>query len=217
MLSHEFGTHFGIIIAAGSLLAEFPGDEAERRARVDKIGAAVKPMVHLIDTLLVDVWFDTASAGPAMSSVDLADLVAGVCDQWRKTTPGCQIVQSCTAAARVVGDTNLLKVALDNLLDNAIKYSPPGLPVAVGLAVSDHWVSLTVAEHGSGIDRETCERLFEKYYRSPDAIPKAGTGPGLYLVRRIATNHGGQISAAPRPDGGSVFELRLPLAEAGGE
>ena len=56
--------------------------------------------------------------------------------------------------------------------------------------------------------------MFEKFYRAPTATHQPGTGLGLYLVRRIATTHGGLVSAAPRPGGGTVFVLRLPLANA---
>jgi PAS domain S-box-containing protein len=213
MISHEFRTPLGVIAAVGSLLEQFSGDEAWRAAKVERIQGAVQRMAHLIDTLLTEDWFDTAVTGPGETIIDLVRLLIAVCDEREKVNPRRAIILSCGAVAGVAGNATLLRVAMDNLIDNAIKYSSSELPIEVGLETAAREVRLTVADRGPGIAPEDGERVFEKFYRAPAATHQPGTGLGLYLVRRIATTHGGFVSAAPRPGGGAVFVLRLPLAD----
>ncbi|GAB6040867.1 hypothetical protein JCM17961_15410 [Endothiovibrio diazotrophicus] len=110
--------------------------------------------------------------------------------------------------APLTADPGLLRVALANLVDNALKYSPDERSVEVEVGRDDgrQWVAVT--DRGFGIDRP--ERLFERYWRGGHTAGTPGAGLGLYLVRRIAEAHGGEVRAAARPGGGSRFTLILP-------
>jgi signal transduction histidine kinase len=104
-----------------------------------------------------------------------------------------------------------------NLLDNAVKYSPESVDVRCTLAIAHYTnVVLTITDRGVGIPADQIKRIFNRFYRVPgrNAVRIKGTGLGLFLVRAIARQHGGNIHAAsPGPNLGATFTLTLPLAD----
>ena len=112
----------------------------------------------------------------------------------------------------ILGDAQWLKQALINLLDNALRYTPPGGAVTVRLTTVGEGIVLTVEDTGHGIEPEHLPHLFERFYRTDRARAKdsGGTGLGLAIVKEIAEAHGGSISATSQSDKGSIFTLRLP-------
>lgn len=116
-------------------------------------------------------------------------------------------------------DRAVIADAIDNLLDNAIKYSPAGTTVAVRLHASDDRVTVEVEDHGIGIDDDEIPRVFEKFYRARrgDLQNVRGTGLGLSLVKAAVEAHGGSVDVSSEPGAGSRFSLHLPtrLASAG--
>jgi signal transduction histidine kinase len=109
-----------------------------------------------------------------------------------------------------------LRTAVLNLLDNAVKYSPESVHVRCNLAIVRYTnVALTITDTGVGLPPKQHERIFKRFYRVPgrNAVKIKGTGLGLFLVRAIARQHGGRVSAqSPGPNLGATFTLRLPLA-----
>lgn len=103
--------------------------------------------------------------------------------------------------------------ALVNLIENAVKYSPEGAPVDVSVGRDGEWLTLSVADRGPGIDPAEGDRIFEPFYRSPEAARRtSGAGLGLAIARRLTEAQGGRLTHAERPGGGSVFTMRLPAA-----
>jgi signal transduction histidine kinase len=117
----------------------------------------------------------------------------------------------------VLGIADDLRTAILNLLDNAVKYSPNGVHIRCSLAIVRYAnVALTITDTGLGIPTTEIKRVFKRFYRVPgrNAVKVKGTGLGLFLVRTIARQHGGSITAeSPGPNRGSTFTLTLPLAE----
>jgi PAS domain S-box-containing protein len=114
----------------------------------------------------------------------------------------------------VYGDATKLRQVFDNLVSNAIKYSPQGGTVRVGGTYSDDEVQVYVRDEGAGISDEDAQRIFDRFYRTQSAIKGSapGTGLGLYLVRVIIEAHGGRIWARPNADGlGTTFVFTLPI------
>jgi two-component system, OmpR family, sensor kinase len=107
-----------------------------------------------------------------------------------------------------------VSLVLDNLLDNAIKFSPVGGVVALTLAVESGLALLRVRDHGPGIRTDELIRVFERFYRGPSARSGStpGMGLGLALAQATVQAHGGRIAASNAPDGGAVFEVRWPVA-----
>jgi PAS domain S-box-containing protein len=110
-------------------------------------------------------------------------------------------------------DETRLRQVLDNLVSNAIKYSPAGGTITVGASLDPGYVTLYVRDQGVGIAEREQEHLFERFYRAEGAISRAikGTGLGLYLAKAIVEAHGGQIAVSSKPGNGSTFYFTLPL------
>jgi two-component system sensor histidine kinase MprB len=110
----------------------------------------------------------------------------------------------------VTGVPARLQRAVGNLIDNAIKYGPPGVPVEIELLDGE----LTVRDHGPGISPEDLPHVFDRFYRGAEARGRPGSGLGLAIVRQVALQQGGTVTAEPAPGGGTLLRLRLPGAEA---
>jgi two-component system OmpR family sensor kinase len=112
-------------------------------------------------------------------------------------------------------DPNRIRQALENVLSNAIKFSPLGAAVAVELDVESAGAGccavVTVSDQGPGIPPELFPRLFDRFARGPGS---SGLGIGLYLASRIVAAHGGMLTADPNSTVGARFQMKLPLADA---
>jgi two-component system sensor histidine kinase MprB len=106
----------------------------------------------------------------------------------------------------VLGSAPRIERAVDNLLDNALKYSPDGSVVEVSCAEG----VLMVRDHGRGISDSDIEHIFDRFYRAPEARSRPGSGLGLAIVAQVALDEGGQVSAHHAPGGGALFRFALP-------
>ncbi len=165
-------------------------------------------VVRLVDSLLV-LARDAAAGIPAGEAVNVSDVAATAARRvFAGTVPPLLEAPDETL---VRGDEALLGIAIENLLDNARKFSSPGRPPRVVVAGEGAGVRLTVTSPGTRIPREEAERLFERFYRGPEARAAfAGHGLGLPLARHIARLHGGDVRCVSGPDEEACFELSLP-------
>ena len=108
---------------------------------------------------------------------------------------------------------NDLKRAMGNLLSNAAKFSPEDSPIEMNVSGT----KLEVRDHGSGINPDNSQRIFDRFYREPEARSMAGSGLGLAIVSQIMENHGGEVWAKNHPEGGAVVGFSLPPVEENGQ
>ena len=113
-------------------------------------------------------------------------------------------------------DSALIVQVLVNLIENAIKYSPPQTPIDIQAQIDGSLVHIDVLDQGPGISLEDLERVFTKFYRANKPAYIGGTGLGLSICRGIVEAHGGQIVAQNRPDGGAIFTFTLPSSHLPG-
>jgi signal transduction histidine kinase len=116
----------------------------------------------------------------------------------------------------VQGDPVLLRQVIDNLLGNALKYTPPGQPPRVTVTAQpdrDGWTAVEVADRGIGIPESQHAAIFERFHRAHPGTNYPGTGLGLAICQRIIERHGGVITATDNPGGGAIFRFTLPLAQ----
>jgi signal transduction histidine kinase len=143
-----------------------------------------------------------------IDTVDWLRGLAGIAEQRRSVTADLP-----DALPPVHGDREALSSAVLNLLDNAIKYSPDGAPVALRASGDGEWVTIAVEDRGCGIPPADQPRIFDRFYRGSAAGGAAkGVGLGLALVKRIADAHGGRLRVESAPGAGSTFFLSLKAA-----
>ena len=108
-------------------------------------------------------------------------------------------------------DAVMLEQVLENLLENAIKYTPDGTPIEIGAESDAQEVAFWVADRGAGLPAGKEDMLFEKFYRGAKEGAQSGVGLGLTICRAIVEAHGGTIHAENRPDGGAIFRFAIPV------
>jgi two-component system, OmpR family, sensor histidine kinase MprB len=141
-----------------------------------------------------------------IEDVHLDDLVGGAVERARSRAPEATFVTSLSPTV-VHADPVLLERAVLNLLDNAVKYSPPGAPIEVTVREGE----VIVADHGPGVAEEDAGRIFDRFYRAAAARSKPGAGLGLAIVREAARAHGGDATVESSASG-AKFRLSLPAA-----
>ncbi len=173
-------------------------------------------MAQLLGELLTLARADRGQELLAREPVGLADLVADTLAALEPLATDRQVALQAGALLPcvVTGDQTRLTQLLINLVDNALKYTPAGGRVTVGLARDADMALLSVADTGIGIPPEHLPRLFERFYRvdTARARTEGGAGLGLAIAEWIAQAHGGTIAVTSRSGGGAVFSVRLPLA-----
>ncbi len=206
--SHELRTPLTVHRANIELLAR-PDLPLERRQRV--LGAAVRGIEEL-STLVGDL-IRAARDGRSVDAREplaLDELVAAAVERARHRAPELRF-ESRLEPHRLVGARSRLERAVDNVLDNAIKWSPPGGIVEVRLVDG----SLAVRDHGPGIAEADLPHVFDRFYRAAAARALPGSGLGLAIVKQAVDDHGGSVSVANAGGGGVLVTLRLE-PESGG-
>jgi two-component system sensor histidine kinase MprB len=200
--SHELRTPLTAHRANIELLAR-PDLPADRRQRV--LGAAVRSIEEL-STLVGDL-IQAARNGRSVDAREplaLDELVASAVERARHRAPGLRF-ESRLEPYRLVGACSRLERAVDNVLDNAIKWSPPDGTVDIGLADG----TLTVRDHGPGIAEADLPHVFDRFYRAAAARSLPGSGLGLALVKQTVDDHGGSVAVANADGGGALLTLRF--------
>lgn len=206
MVSHEFRTPLAIVDTSVQRIA---GSEpsAATRERCSNIRQATRRMIRLMDEFLSLDRVDGDLATFTAVDEDAAAIVRGAAAEWDQGS----IEVACIDLPRHIAcDAGLLRIALRNLLANAMRHSPAGVAVRLhAQGRADGGIDFAVADAGCGIPADEIPRLFQKYFRGRGAQNKPGAGLGLYLVERIATLHGGTV-AVTSSAAGSRFVLAVP-------
>lgn len=209
-------------LANVSLLLERIAMDIEASA-VDRAKASVRRAEEMIDTLseLLSGYLERSrQSGDPLEirpvPVDLADVVRRVCELNRPIADRSAVrlvIETDGAAARISGDKRLLIEAFDNLLSNALRHAPAGSTVTCRVACAERSALISVADQGPGLSESDAARLFRPFTRLRSTSAKPGAaGLGLWIVKLIAERHHGRVSARPRPEGGALFEIELPVS-----
>lgn len=220
MVSHEFRTPLAVIDATAQSIEIACTQKSSALVaailpRQEKIRRAVRRMVSLLDNFLTNERLDFGETERQAEAVDLRDLVSETAKSWQHLlhTPDQLRLECTNEPASVLVDRAMLLLALSNLIDNAIKYALPGSPIRlrVGKTNLGGWVE--VENSGAGIAPEELEKIFGKFYRSNQAKTVPGAGLGLFLVRTLLRQHGGEVEVSSEPGKETRFRLCLPLAK----
>ena len=203
--SHELRTPLTAIRANIELLEHAPDlPPAERAAMLESARGQLEDLTVLVGDL-VDLARPGEQTVEPPEDLRLDALVAEAVERARRHAPATTFeltAEECVVRARRAR----LARAVGNLLDNAVKWSPPGAAVEVGV----HGGEVTVRDHGPGIAKGDLPHVFDRFYRAPSARGLPGSGLGLAIVKHVADAHRGTVSAETAPGGGTLLRLTLP-------
>jgi signal transduction histidine kinase len=209
--AHELRSPLTALRLQLQLLDRAADESAAREART-RLGAAVERAIHLAEQLLALARSDREDTVSGFEAVDLAAAAAAAIADTHDLALTRHIDLSLDAPPHiwVRGDPEAIRVLVRNLVDNAVRYTPPEGSVEVRCGASAEGAVLTVSDTGPGIAAADRERVFDRFYRR--ATVQGGTGLGLAIVKAIAERHGAQVVLDEAPAGGLRVAVRFPAA-----
>jgi signal transduction histidine kinase len=221
LVSHELRTPLTAILGYVELVLAEDRLDSEHERHLAVVERNAQRLLRLVGDLLFAAQVERGSVALDPGTVDLPQLVrdAVALARSRAAEAGITLVEDVAPLAPCLGDRDRLAQVLDNLLSNALKFTPPGGHVEVRLATRGEDVELTVADTGVGILEDELPQLFDRFYRATNATAGAvpGLGLGLMIARAIAEGHGGTIAVLSEIGVGTTFTVSLPLRMPDGE
>lgn len=210
---HELRAPLTVMRGQAQLARRYIGQDAAReRGAIDSAITQMDRMARLITELMTGSRLSSNSLSLRVVAFDLADVVADAMTRHEYGAEQRITLQRPHAAVRVRGDPERISQILDNLLDNARKYSPADSPIEISLTMDRTEACVRVTDHGMGVPADERAGLFTPFYRTSTAMSTPGTGLGLHISRELARRHGGRLWLETSAATGSVFALALPLA-----
>ena len=188
-------------------------DEEKKMQLVERCISEANRLNDLCNNMLIASQMEGRQYVPAKESLDFAALVESSVKDYASRYHDRFSFDDEYRGKNLVGDRLLLQMALNNLLENAIKYTPPGSPIEVTLKTNDNCAVLKVSDQGTGIPDSEKDKVFNKFYRvgNEETRKTKGTGLGLYLTSKIVKQHNGKIAVMDNVPSGTVFEILLPF------
>ncbi len=216
-VSHELRTPLTSIVGYVEMLDDEPLD-AEQRRYVRIVERNSERLLSLVQDLLLVAGMERGTLELERELVDVAAITAEATEDALPTADAAGLVLRLERAgpALVLGDRSRLAQLVDNLVSNAIKFTPEGGAVLVRVEPQGHEVVIEVGDNGIGIPRAEQARLFDRFFRSSNAVDGAipGTGLGLHIAKAIVDAHEGTIEVHSRVGTGTAFTIRLPAVPA---
>jgi signal transduction histidine kinase len=213
IVSHDLRSPLTSIIGFTELLPAAGPLNAKQKEFVQHSIEATNNMRRLIDDLL-DLAKIESGISPAHAPCHMYDISQKVVTDFQGIALNSNIELSLIKRGElgpVMGDSSQLERALTNLVGNALKFTPSGGQVRVGLQATDNLLHIAVVDTGRGIPEKDLPRIFEKFYRVEEHQETQGSGLGLAMVNSIINSHGGTISVRSQEGKGSVFTITLPM------
>lgn len=212
MVSHELRTPLTVLVGQTAMLQkrhDLPIDLVE--GPLDDIARESAHLSRIIDNMLTLARLDHRDS-LEREPVQLDRLVREIVADWAERGPEWEFVSTGDRSVHIVdADPDAIRQVLDNLLGNAVKYSPVGSAIEVSVAGDERLVRVTVSDAGPGIPDGEREAIFQLFHRSPGTAHAKGVGIGLTVCRRLIEAHGGTIVARAREGGGTVLAFSLPV------
>ncbi len=222
LVTHELRTPLAVVRAYTDLLAEEPpldgrrSRDQERRDRRASWHDGTIEQIERLDRLVDSILASVRVVPDQPAAVETTDVDALVREVVRGLTPilgGHEVVIVGGVRLHVLADPPRLRQMLEHLIENAVKYAPPGTHIRIDWQMAEGIVRIGVEDEGPGIPPEWRERIFQPYARL-DTHTARGSGIGLYAAKRLAESMAGHLWSEPAPDHGARFVIALPAAAA---
>jgi signal transduction histidine kinase len=222
-VSHELRTPLAVICSAGENLADgVVSDSAQVKTYGSLIETEGRRLGDMVERVLLFAGIGSGSRTSVRADVDLVrvvdDAVAGISGEAGARQVAIEVHRAVSLPA-LLGDAEALRSAVQNIIGNAVKYSPAGATVDVAVELlNDAIVRIRVADRGIGIDREDLPHIFQPFYRGRRALDSQvrGTGIGLSVVLHVVRSHGGDVHIDSRAGEGTTVTIVLPAATPDG-
>jgi len=216
--SHDLRTPLTILQGQMDVLLMQPSLDPETRQSLETMNKEVRRLVKLTNNLLLSAQLQS---GPSLAAkeVSLRGIVEEVVGDISTSAAHLNVGLSADEDVVVAGDQDLLKQAVLNVADNAVKFTPKGGWVQLSLERKDDWAIIQVSDTGQGIPAKDLRHVMEPFYR-PDAstrTERGGTGLGLAIAKQVAELHGGEVLIQSQVGVGTTVKIVLPIAATGAE
>jgi two-component system sensor histidine kinase CpxA len=216
-ISHELRSPLARLSVALDLARKRAG--AAAAGDLDRIEREAKRLNEMVGQLLALSRWESGEGGARLETFDLAALVREVASDadFEAQGRGCSVVFAESGACEMRGTRDLVRSAVENVVRNAVRYTPEGTAVKINLNCSEggrREALVSVRDEGAGVPEEALREIFRPFYRIDDSRTRetGGAGLGLAITERAVRLHGGTVTASNPPGGGLLVELRLPLA-----
>jgi two-component system sensor histidine kinase KdpD len=215
-LAHEFKTPLAVILAAAGGLRIGGAIVPEKEELAELIETEASRLGDLTSRLIRLARVDKEDLKPRLEAADAAALVEGYVRRFSKLWPDRKICfRRVSEVSDISVDPELIGLAMSQLLENACRYSSPDSGVSIELGANEDMAAITVWNDGPPIEEGERDRIFERFYRGKVARRTApGSGLGLYIARKIALAHGGDLVLANNRTSGVGFRLTIPSSVA---
>lgn len=217
-ISHELKTPIGALSLLSEAVLEAKDDSVAVTKFASRMQIEARRLTDLVQEIIQLSRVQDSDPLHEAKVLLASNLIKESLDQCRTTADARKINLHFEKSVDsfLLGDDDQLTMAINNLLENAINYSPEGTKVSVSTTAENGILSIAVSDQGIGIPKTEVERIFERFYRVDPARSRetGGTGLGLSIVKHIVTKHGGEISVWSSENVGSTFTIRLPIHES---
>jgi len=217
-LTHDFRTPITALQTSVALLAELglqESDEQHRKRLLTVIKRSIARMDKLVTDLLDANKLQTSNLKLDVENVRLEEVLREVASLLSLDSAERLKLRAPAGGVCLVGDPVRLRQAMSNVIDNALKYSPPGEDVLVDLRLAGDQAEVVISDRGPGVPRQEKKKIFEPFYRLERDRGQNGSGLGLAISRWLVELHGGKVGVQCRPGGGSRFKITLPVGGPG--
>jgi len=212
-ISHELRTPVTVAKGIAYVLRNPNVPEDERAQFLGQLQASLDKLMAIVDEIITVAELEKGTFSLELRPTDLAPLLRHAVDEVARQYPGQSILAQVPDALASIADGPKVGGVVRELLDNACRYSPPGLPVELTARSMSEGVVVSVLDRGEGLDRAVAARAFEQPFSTGEGIlrkEKAGVGVGLHLARQVVVEHGGIMWSDPLPGGGTRVSFCIP-------
>lgn len=210
-VTHELKTPIAVTKLSLETLQKRKLDEEKQQKLITQALQETNRLNTLTNNILLAAQIDSGNLSSEKEEINLSVLTDGCVQDFRQRFAGRLIEASIEPDQYIVGDTLLMQIAINNLIENALKYSPPESTVNVDLTDEGERINLEISDEGMGINEEEKKQVFKKFYRigNENTRKTKGTGLGLYITKKIIEDHGFEINITDNTPAGTIFGINF--------